>query len=74
MLQKPLCNKMDILNSLHAGKFFKLFGRLAFKIIISKKSFRNTIKLLSSLDPDLGPNYTAQQKFSTDFNMMSHFE
>ena len=39
------------------GNFFKQFCRLAFKIIISKKSFRNTIKLLSSLDPDLGPNY-----------------
>ena len=46
------------INSLHAGYFYITFCRmLSFsKFNFCKKSFRNTIKVSISLDPDLCPN------------------
>ena len=45
---------MEVFNSLHAGKFFKIFCDLLIfspKIMFKKKSFRNT-RVSDSLNPD----------------------
>ena len=62
----------QLFNSFHTGKFCMLFCRLDifFKLTFSKKSFRNTIRVANSLEPDqivepdLGPN--CLQRISAD--------
>ena len=58
-MEKIYLELWPLFNSLHSGKLFMFFCHLLifFKSTFSKKSFRHTIRVQDSLDPDQAQHF-----------------